>query len=1378
MSPDDKAATDDIPTPPIHTTGPLDERDGHSPFPIVGIGASAGGLEAFKQLLAHLPSDTGMTFVFVQHLDPRHESGLTDLLGRTTSMTVVEATEGLPVRPDHVYIISPNTNLAIHQGILRLTPRPPGRGLHLPVDYLFRSLAEEQKTRAIGVVLSGTGADGTQGLCEIKAVGGITFAQDKNSARHDGMPSSAADNGCADFVLPPEEIAARLAVIGKHPYLTPAAAVLEHGDNNEAQYGKILASVRSVTGVDFSQYRDTTIKRRIMRRMAMHAEQSLEKYIERLAADRKEVEALYHDLLINVTSFFRDAELFDALKEQVFPEIVADKPAMAPLRVWVPGCSTGQEAYSIAMALVEFLDDKPIRPPILIFATDLSDPTSLEKARAGLYPESIEAEVTPERLRRFFRKEDHVYGIEKSIRDVCVFARQDINRDPPFSHVDLISCRNVLIYLATPLQRRVLPTFHYALNVPGFLVLGTAETVGENTDLFDLVDRDNRIYVKKANASRPHVQFGPVNYKTAGGLEVHRGGQRRAIPAEFQREADRILLGRYAPPGVLVNDNLEIIQFRGRTSAYLEPPPGEPTANLLKMAREGLFIELRSALAEAARQNQPVRREGARVRTNGGVREISLEVVPVKPSNTNEACFLVLFHEDESPDIAQKGQGSTAKDQPDIPPFTPGSSAGREVAQLQNELTATKEYLQSLVEQQDATNEELRSANEEILSSNEELQSTNEELETAKEELQSSNEELSTVNEQLQSRNLELSQTTNDLTNLLTSTAIPVVMVGNDLRIRSFTAAARRAMSLLPTDVGRPINDLKASVDVPDLDAIIQDVIESVQVKSREVLDREGRWHMLRIHPYRTADNKIDGAVVMLLDIDEIKATEKRILQQAELLDLAYEPIFARDKGGRIIYWNRGASELYGYTAEEVLGRVSHEILQPGMHLPQEISDAALERDGHWFGEVVHLTRDGRQLVVESRQQVVTRSDGQRIVLETNRDISERKQFEDELKQRVEELRESDRRKNDFIAVLSHELRNPLAPIYNALAVLRSPDASESQARWSREVIDRQVNQMARLLDDLLDISRITGGKLQLRKGPVELAKVIESAIETSQPEIEAADHKLMIDLPADPMWLDADPTRLAEVFSNLLTNAAKYTDRGGQVWLTAGRQGNEAIVTVKDSGIGIAKDLLPHIFDMFVQGERGLQRIYGGLGLGLTLARELVQMHGGSIEAKSEGLGKGSEFIVRLPLGEAREPVDNSRAEFRLTARAKLPEVKRVLVVDDSAIHAQSLGMFLEMAGYEVRTARDGLSALEVLTEFLPDVALIDIGLPGLNGYDLARAIHDQPQLRNTVLVAQTGWGREEDRRSAQAAGFDYHLTKPIDPEDVLKLLAGLARD
>jgi two-component system CheB/CheR fusion protein len=526
--------------------GSVPERDGHSPFPIVGVGASAGGLEAITQLLSHLPPDTGMAFVLVQHLDPRHESRLTDLLQKVTAMPVQEAAHGQAVQPNHVYTIPPNANLPIARGILHMTPRGEGRGPHLPIDFLFRSLAEDQQARAIAVVLSGTGSDGTLGACEVMAVGGITFAQDEKTAAQDGMPRSATDSGCVDFVLPPDEIARRLATIGGHPYLAPTPPPPEAEPTAEESYKKILATVRAVTGVDFSLYRDTTIRRRIMRRMALHAQQSMAEYARRLARDRTEVEALYHDLLINVTSFFRDPEVFEALKAEVFPELAKGKTPTEPVRIWVPGCSTGQEAYSLAMALVEFYDDKPVRPPMQIFATDLSDQTALDKARAGVYPESIEAEVSSERLRRFFRREDHVYRIDKSIRDACVFARQNVTADPPFSHLDLISCRNVLIYLATPLQKRVVPTFHYALHVPGYLVLGNAETVGEYTDLFEPVDRAHRIYAKKAAPPRHPPFFPAADYKAGTAFAARRAGPPGPAAHDFQKEADRILLGCFA----------------------------------------------------------------------------------------------------------------------------------------------------------------------------------------------------------------------------------------------------------------------------------------------------------------------------------------------------------------------------------------------------------------------------------------------------------------------------------------------------------------------------------------------------------------------------------------------------------------------------------------------------------------------------------------------------------------------------------------------------------------------------------------------------------------------------------------------------------------
>ena len=512
MSPTDNSEAKNISIPPHQSKGALDEPDGHSPFPIVGIGASAGGLEAFQQMLEHLPPDSGMAFLLVQHLDPSHKSQLAEILSRATPLPVIEATDGLAVSPDHIYIIPANANLTIAQGLLRVTPRAESRGLHLPIDHLFRSLAAEQRGRAVGVVLSGTGSDGTLGLCEIKALGGITFAQDEVSAKHAGMPHSAIESGCVDFVLPPGSIARQLAEISTHPYLGPLAATVPLAESDE-HYKQILAAVRSVTSVDFSQYRDTTIKRRIMRRMALHAQPSMADYARRLVHERGEVEALYRDLLINVTSFFRDPQMFESLKREVFPEIIKSKSANTPLRIWVPGCSTGQEAYSLAIALWEFFDERPVRPPIQIFATDLGEPAILERARTGLYPEGIESEVGPERLRRFFKKEDHVYRIDKSIRDTCVFARQNLAADPPFSHVDLVSCRNLLIYLSPVMQKQVLPTFHYALNIPGFLVLGTAETVGENTDLFEVVDRANKIYSKKSTLSRLPKYFPMQDYK-------------------------------------------------------------------------------------------------------------------------------------------------------------------------------------------------------------------------------------------------------------------------------------------------------------------------------------------------------------------------------------------------------------------------------------------------------------------------------------------------------------------------------------------------------------------------------------------------------------------------------------------------------------------------------------------------------------------------------------------------------------------------------------------------------------------------------------------------------------------------------------------------
>jgi len=1256
-----------------------DEQGKNDLFPIVGVGASAGGLDAFSQLLSALADDIGMAIVLVQHLDPKHESKLGDLLGKVTHLPVIEATQGLVVRPNHVYLIPPNATMTIAQGALQLVPRGESRSPHLAIDHFFKSLAEDRQAGAIGVIMSGTGSDGTLGAEQIKAAGGIVFAQDEQSATHASMPQSAVRGGCVDFVLAPKAIAVELARIGRHPYVSSSRTV-NTGEPLVAQDGtfkKILRLLYASVGVDFGAYRETTVKRRIMRRMMLRRQESLPDYARLLEQDGAEIESLYQDILINVTSFFREAETFEVLKQSVFPEIVKTKDASTPIRVWVPGCATGEEAYSLAITLLEFLDDHPVRPPIQIFATDLSEAVSLRIAREGIYLKNIEAQVSPERLRRYFTKQDDKYRIIKSIRDITIFAKQNVATDPPISRLDLISCRNLLIYLSQTLQKRIIPTFHYALNSVGYLLLGSAETVGPFADLFGVVDPSHRIYVKKVQTSRqyPHFDTG----RTAAARGDDNLPPSNATPTDWQREADRLLLGRYSPPGVLVNDNLDILQFRGETDPYLAHAPGEANLNLLRMAREGLLLELRSAIDECRQQHSPVRRPRVQVRGAERTREIGLLVLPVKLPGSAESCFMVLFEEthsaggrDATPDDAvtmsdpRSGQApaSTAgwlgRWLSRLPPVGQSIASPpdeRELVNLRLELTSTRDYLQSLIEQHDAANEELKSANEEILSSNEELQSTNEELETAKEELQSVNEELTTVNEQLQHRNQELSRLNDDLTNLLDSAGVPMLVLGIDLRIRRFTPAAAKVLNLLAGDVGRPVGGIRHVFDVNHMEAMLTEVIDTAQPQEREVSGQDGRWYVLRSYPYRTADHKIDGAVMVL------------------------------------------------------------------------------------------------------------------------QEITERRRLEQELKRYSEHLSDVDRRKDEFLAMLAHELRNPLTPIRNCVEILRRLDHPEAAAVRARDMIERQVLHMTRLIDDLVDVSRITSGRIELHKRRVNLAKVVESAVEMCRPLMDTAGHELTVLLPAEPLALEVDEFRLTQVVVNLLTNAAKYTAEKGHVRLTAGPEGSQVVLRVEDDGIGIAPEVLPQVFDLFMQGSPTLDRSRGGLGVGLTIVRRLVELHGGTVEAQSAGLGQGSAFCVRLPLAaeQSRDVAATTPSPTQPVTTSQTLAGRRILVVDDSLDIAETLETLLRLMGNDVRIAHDGLAALEMATVFRPEIICLDIGLPGMDGYEVARRIRKQLAFEKTLLIAVTGYGGEEDRRRVADAGFDGHIIKPVGSDSLADLVARL---
>ena len=848
-------------------TKPVTSQAPPATFPIVAIGASAGGLEAFSNLLRSLPPQPGIALVFIPHLDPTHESAMVELLSRITPLPVMQATEGMRVTHDTVYVLPPNSDMAISNGVLHLVQREAGRGRHMPIDTFFTSLAQDQKSKAIGVILSGTATDGTLGLSAIKNDDGITFAQDSDSAKYDGMPSSAVAAGVVDFVLPPARIAQELTRIQRQP--VAAEAVTDTFDGKDRLLNDVFRLLKNYSKVDFVDYKVATIRRRILRRMNINQITELRDYVKLLHRSPEEVAALYRDVLINITSFFRNPEVFESLREAAYPEILAERPHSEPVRLWVPGCSSGEEAYSHAISLVETLSDLRVEVPIQIFGTDLSE-DAIQRARIGIYKESIAADVSEVRLRRFFHKVTGGYQISKSIRDLCVFARQNVFNDPPFMRMDLISCRNVLIYLSSVLQKKVIPIFHYALKPRGFLLMGSTEgLLGAGAEIFELVERKSKIYRKKAVPST--LTFGlaisaeqPTEKDSDKSSRALKEEEARKAPADVQREADRLLLTRYVPSAVVVNDELEILQTRGRTSRYLELPPGRASLNLLKMARPGLLYELRVLIDKARKSSISAAKEGVVLDDGENTVPVRLEVIPFHTPGRDQRHFLVLF-EEHAPARSQVEAKPTPRQAKEI-----ADGKDMQIAQLKQELAGTKEYLQSIIETQEATNEELQSANEEIQSGNEELQSTNEELQTSKEELESANEELNTVNEEIQHRNHQLAQLSNDLINLLHSATIPMIMLGEDLHIRRYTPEAGRVFGFSERDVGKALTHLPLNLDLPQLEQWMLDVMRDIVMRNEQVHSRDGKLYKLRITPYRTLENKIDGVVVTLLDITDV----------------------------------------------------------------------------------------------------------------------------------------------------------------------------------------------------------------------------------------------------------------------------------------------------------------------------------------------------------------------------------------------------------------------------------------------------------------------------------------------------------------------------
>jgi two-component system CheB/CheR fusion protein len=1357
------------------------------PFPIVGIGASAGGLEAFRQLLAALPIDAGMAYVLVQHLDPRKESILAEILSHATGMTVAEVKGDVLVEPNRVYVIPPFEDILLVEGMLKLVPRSQ-TGSHMPIDSFLKSLADVQGSRAIGVILSGMASDGTRGLEAIRAEGGIAFAQDPRSAKHDEMPRSAIAAGAVDLILAPEEIARELTRLGRHSYMAvgeprgaPSGVAPKEGD--EDGLGKVLLLLRKVTGADFSAYKKATLQRRIARRMAVNRIETLDDYARHLEGSAAEAAALYQDCLISVTSFFRDSEAFSALSERVLPLLLKDRPPDSPIRVWVPGCATGEEVYSIAICLLERAGGLG-NPSFQIFATDRSE-VVLKKARTGAYPESISRQVSPERLRRFFGKVDGHYQISKAIREMCVFARHDLTTDTPFSKMDLISCRNLLIYLEPRLQDKVLATFHYALSPSGFLMLGPAESVGSSSTLFSPVDERHRIYSRGTMAL-------PSQFRPRAPASRDYGSKVAApvlpsppLRSEVPKEADRMLLARYGATGVVVDEGLNILEFRGETDPFLEHAHGQASLSLIQMARKGLLAELRQAVQEAREKDVPSRKEGLRIRYRGQLRTVSLEVIPIKGRAAAERCLLVLFETERQPARAEGRAGSGR------PPPPTADAPDWEIAPLKRELAETAQYLHTVMREHGAALEELQSTNEEALSGNEELQSVNEELQTAKEEIQSANEELATLNQELQERNLQLGQSNDDLVNLLGSVNIPLVMVGRDLRLRRFTPAAEKLFSLVPTDVGRPLGDVRTRLEAPELEREIREVIDSLRRSEREVLDQQGHVYVMQIWPYLTRENKIDGAVVVLMDVDALKRSAEEIqraLNRANaIVATVREPLLILDRELRVEKANRAFYRRFEMRPEETQGRLLWELGGGQWDQPDLRSslEDVLARDGSFEDLEVEQEFPGvgrRTMALNARRLLDGGSVRVLLAMEDRTDVKLAEQGREALLGLEHTAREkaeaADQLKDEFVATVSHELRGPLSTISGWVEILSGAPGKLDDVTLARalEAIARGVNAQSRLIADLLDHSRIVTGKFQLSRRPIDLVTIAEAAIESVRSAAEAKDIGLELLGDRTASVILGDPDRMQQVLWNLFLNAIKFTPSGGRVRIWIGRLGTHVRMTVSDTGQGIRADFLPHVFERFRQQEGSPVHRQAGLGLGLTLVRELVELHGGTVTAESPGEGKGSTFTILLPVPalllrtaevEARPAVSGGQP---VAPRSPSPKEDSllglsVLVVDDEADVREAYATVLARYGASVRAAASVREAMTALEEAIPDVLVSDLGMPDEDGFDLIRKVRMLPANRGGGLpaLAVSAYASPEDLRKAISQGFGTHLAKPV---------------
>lgn len=1234
--------TEPAPNGHIETSGSVDSEPaaGAGPslnYPVVAFGSSAGGLQPMKDILGILPTNTGMAFVLVPHLAPDQVSHLKEITEQYTRMPVHAIRDGEQPQPDNLYVLQPNEVAQIHGGRFVVAERGAHERTPHTIDTFFRSLGQDLQGNAVGVVLSGADADGALGLKSIRGDGGFAIVQTPETAQHSSMPRSSISADHADMVVSPREIGVELARLAKQ-FFRPEVISLEENQptSDQESFHRILLLLRTHSGLELRQYKQDTIRRRVARRMVLLRMESLADYARYLQVRHDELTNLQEDVLIGVTRFFRDPSVWHALNAVVLPAFFENGPPQRPVRLWCAGCSTGEEVYSLAITFLEYMAANGMDNPLQIFGTDASE-RSIETARQAIYPDSLVGEISPERIRRFFVKVDRGYQLSKRVRDLCIFARQNLCSDPPFSRIDFLTCRNVLIYFNQSLQRQVMQTFHYALEASGYLLLGTSETLREYDEWFTPVDRKNKIY-SKLGSSMPGGYNLPMHRQVRSAqVQSMQSGHPDQLwsELEMQRAGDRVVLARLAPPGLIVDERLNVLQVRGQTSAYVELASGTVSLNLLRVVREGMAPAMRKAAEHAIAENIPVTRLVAVPSGDGTQKQVQIDVLPLSLRASNNRCYMVLFREVEERSGLQMFE----------PPPSPNLSTDEKeqlVLQLRQDLSSTRFHLQSLIEERDARNQELVSANEEIQSANEELQSTNEELETTKEELQSANEELQTVNDELQQRNTVLVQTGNDLNNLLTSVNIPLLMLTDNLEIRQFTPPMERLLNMRSADIGRKISEIRLQLSVEDVEPILQDVLESLGTREVEVQDRHGKWHLMRVRPYRTSENKIEGLVLVLVDIDQLRHSQQGMREARDFADCIVAsmpmPIIVLETDCTIRTVNKSFRDLTELGDRELTGRSLPDLvkLKWGLDGFREKLGTLVAAQPGTVLEFEHHSTIGQTRVLFVKGQALL-SDGSRIVLLTMEDITLRRHAEHELAAQRQALEQNIEHTSETLLRAQKELRDLATHLFSV--------QEEERQRVARELHDDIAQRLTALSLSLRQARSGEGSGEKNGKQNIAMDAVF-AQIETLSRDVRHLSHHLHPAILDDlgvvaalnalvnefreregmlATYVGKDvpeliprtaSTAIYRVVQESLRNVAKHAGKTHVKVLLERRDGHLRL-DIRDFGIG------------FDQEDPGSDS-----GLGIISMKERARIAGGTFAIRSE-LGQGTSITMEVPFAE-----------------------------------------------------------------------------------------------------------------------------------------------